>query len=88
MSRLMDDDDPRTRYPWVCPVCQEDKYTAAKSMGMEMGSNHGHISCQTCKTFLHLRLVPDLDGDRMEAQEWEAYLASLDTSPAPDEAAA
>ena len=63
----------KERYNFTCPVCKHEQ-SAAPSMGMTMGLNDGHGHCKKCGLFLHLRIAPDINGDHMEAMDWDEYL--------------
>ena len=73
----------RETYDFVCPGCKKQLW-AAPSMSMQMGMNSGHGTCPRCKMFFHLEIVPDLDGDIMEAEDWQKYMKRR---KAPDEEA-
>lgn len=64
----------KERYDFTCPACGH-KQQARPSLGMrEMSVNDSHIHCKKCGLFLHLRIAPDINGDRMEATDWDEYL--------------
>jgi len=63
----------KKRYNFTCPNCLYEQ-SAAPSLFMEMGYNAGHGSCMNCDVFLHLEIVPDLDGHEMKATLWGDYL--------------
>ncbi len=69
--------DLRRWYDLICPKCGYDQH-AAPSMFMEMGFNSGHGKCLKCSAFLHLRIVPDLDGDAMEAAPWDDHMKEVE----------
>jgi transcription elongation factor Elf1 len=65
--------DGRRVFPFTCPKCGKVSY-AAKSMTMtELKCNSGCGSCP-CGAFLHLEMVPDLDGSEMGAVDWHAWI--------------
>jgi len=61
-------------YPVECANCGH-KFEAAASVAMMLGFNHGHARCSRCSEFLHLRIIPDADGDEMDSMLWSDYLA-------------
>jgi len=63
----------KERYDFTCPKCGKQLW-AAPSMFMQMGVNSGRGTCPRCKKFFHLEVVPDLDGDVMEAEDWKKYM--------------
>lgn len=63
----------KKRYNFTCPNCGYEQ-SAAPSILMEMSYNNGCGSCLECKSFLHLMIVPDLNGDAMEAILWDDYM--------------
>lgn len=62
----------RERLPVSCCVCGHE-FSAAKSIAMETGLNHGHGACPACKAFLHLTM--NEDGVSMSSERWDDYLA-------------
>jgi len=72
----MNKKDERKKYTFTCPKCGYEQW-CAKSMAMECGHNSGHGSCLECKTFLHLKIVPNLDGDKAEATVYEEFIKTL-----------
>lgn len=63
----------KERYNFICPNCKYEQ-SAAPSMFMEMGLNLGHGTCMKCKMFLHLEIVPDINGDSMSAVSWDEHM--------------
>lgn len=73
-DEVTDDVRPeRERLPVDCIACGHG-FAAAKSIAMDMGHNHGHGACPSCKTFLHLML--NEDGVSMSSERWSDYLAA------------
>lgn len=68
--------DGRRACPVVCPACG-DEAVACASLMMQSGINSGCGSCVKCKLFLHLAIVPDLDGDRMEVIPHAEFIEQL-----------
>lgn len=66
------------RYNFKCPECGHEQ-SAAPSISMNMGRNHGHGSCMKCKTFLHLEIIDDMHGSEMKAILWNKYLKNNDS---------
>lgn len=64
----------KKRYNFTCPNCLYEQ-SAAPCIGMEMGVNSGHGSCMNCGAFLHLMIVPDLDGHEMKAILFDDYMS-------------
>lgn len=61
--------DGRRAYPFACFKCGHGAF-AAKSLCMtEFGINSGFAQCSKCGAYLTLKMVPDLDGDRMETEQ-------------------
>ena len=65
----------KQQYDFTCPKC-EHKQFLHKSMAMEMGINTGSGSCLKCKTFLHLEITPDLNGEMAKAIPFDDWLKS------------
>lgn len=64
----------KKRYNFTCPNCFYEQ-SAAPSLLMEMiGYNAGHGGCMNCDVFLHLEIIPDLNGNEMKATLWEEYV--------------
>jgi len=65
-----------TSYNCRCAVCNSD-FTIEPSILMEMGFNVGHTSCPNCNTFLHLEIMPDINGIQMKSETWDSLSARL-----------
>lgn len=64
----------KKRYNFICPNCLYEQ-SASPSLFMEMGYNGGHGCCMNCDVFLHLEIIPDLDGNEMKAVLWDDYMS-------------
>ncbi len=62
------------KYPFTCCVCGAKDLWAKPSMSMVFGRNSGHGTCPQCKTFLHLVIYPDLNGEYMVSKKWSDYI--------------
>lgn len=63
----------KERYNFTCPNCMFEQ-SAVPSLFMNMGHNSGCGSCFNCDVFLHLEIVPDINGTTMKALLWGEYL--------------
>ena len=80
---MIEEEYLKETYDFVCPGCKKQLW-AAPSKFMQRGVNSGHGTCPRCKTFFHLEIVPDLDGEVMQAEDWQKYMKR---QKAPDEEA-
>lgn len=63
----------KDKYKFNYAACGAE-LTAKPSFSMQLGINSGHGTCLKCKSFLHLMIDSDLDGDKMASEKWDDFI--------------